>query len=257
MTTPFGVAPLGYQGLKEKDPPDIRFFDRAPTTLDFKLFDLGDIWIDQSSIPPDVYMLTDKQQNIATWSLITAGAGVLNTLTSDGGLVSPVAGNIDVLGNAAQGVSTTTSGAGNLGVTVADATTVSKGVAQFNPADFSVAAGIVSALGTSVTWIQDAASPVVPARDEGHIPLGLQVTYNLPGICAVGDTIRFTATGIAAAGGFILQAAAGQTIRLGNASTTPAGTLSSILDGDSIEIVCIRTNVQWNVISSIGNFALT
>lgn len=80
----------------------------------------------------------------------TATGADLKTLTGDAG--GAVAGdgsnNVDIFGTAAQGVSTAgTPGSNLVTVTVADATTTTKGVSSFAAADFTVAAGIVSLAG--------------------------------------------------------------------------------------------------------------
>lgn len=87
--------------------------------------------------------------------LLGTNPDVANKYETDSGDAVPILNTLQILGTSAQGVST--SGSGNtVTITVADATTASKGVASFNPANFSVAAGVVTALApagvvTSVT----------------------------------------------------------------------------------------------------------
>lgn len=87
-------------------------------------------------------------------------AGVLDVVAStpsiptqfdaDTGSAVPIANILNINGEAAQGVST--SGTLNtLTITVADATTATKGVAEFDPADFTVTAGVVSLVGNFVS----------------------------------------------------------------------------------------------------------
>ncbi len=83
-------------------------------------------------------------------------AGLINVIDNnpdipimfDGNTGSATAiGNVlNIVGVTAQGVSTSAT-SNTVTITVADATTASKGVAQFNPADFSVTAGVVSFTG--------------------------------------------------------------------------------------------------------------
>lgn len=274
MSAPYGTAPLGYQGLKEKNPPNIRFFQRAPTTRDFTIFDLGDIWIDQSVIPdPQVYILVEKAMNIANWIQVTAGSGgVLNQLTASTGadpVVVPTAGNINIL----QGNGIVTNG---LSPTITISTS---GIVPTSfPTDNMIAtpsggvlnivggAGIITsapgpgnsvtitASGPSFAWQVDSSSPVAVLVDTGHISQSATITYNLPAVCAVGDEMAFVARD---ANGFILQADVGQTVRLGSLVTAGARQVASTEIGDTLEILCTVANTEFLTINSVGNFNLT
>lgn len=229
MTAPYGLSPLGYQGLKEKDPPNIRFDTKAPTTQDYKIFDLGDIWIDQSpALGPDVYMLTDKAMNVATWTLISVGAGDVTGLLSDAGApnVVPTAGNITLAG----GSGITTSGQGP-GSTLT----------------------ITNTAQSIISWTVDAASPVAPLLSEGHISTTVPITYNLPAAAAIGDTFAFIDGGTR----FTIQAGGGQTVRVGSSVTGAGGTCVSTGLGDTLTIVCVVANTSFFAISSIGTFVIT
>lgn len=57
--------PTGYTGLKEQNPPEIWFRNRNPTATDYKLYDLLDLW--QNETTKDVWMLISKEFNIAIW----------------------------------------------------------------------------------------------------------------------------------------------------------------------------------------------
>lgn len=97
--------PLGYLGVKENSPPEVYHAGRAPTATDYR-FDTGDIWIDDAS--NDIWMMSYKSGPTATWIQVGHATGTLNTLTSDAGISTPVAGNINVVGGA--NVSTTAAG---------------------------------------------------------------------------------------------------------------------------------------------------
>ncbi len=62
------------------------------------------------------------------------------------GTATPLFNILDIKGNTSQGVSTNASG-NTVTITVADTTTSSKGVAQFDPTQFSVTAGVVTLSG--------------------------------------------------------------------------------------------------------------
>lgn len=105
-----GLFPLSYTGVVPVSPVNFVIEQRQPTTQDFKNFYTGDLWLDVGTnvnlSSRDVYMLVDAKQNIATWINFGAG-GDLETLTGDsGGPVTPLAQNIDVLGDAAAGLTT-------------------------------------------------------------------------------------------------------------------------------------------------------
>lgn len=81
--------------------------DRAPTTDD-KNFTLGQMWIYKAT--NQIWGLTSVVANSATWSLLAPGDSDVDALTGDtGGLISPTAGNINILG----GDGLTVAGAGS------------------------------------------------------------------------------------------------------------------------------------------------
>lgn len=117
-----GKSPTQYLGVLPQNPPNIIRANRAPTVND-TAFNFGDIWVDGTA--------GSSYQNYGGGLWISLGSGTtgaVNTLTgTTGGAISPLAGNINILGSAAQG--TSVSGALNsLVVTVADWTTSQKGV---------------------------------------------------------------------------------------------------------------------------------
>ena len=75
------------------------------------------------------------------------------------------------------------------------------------------------------------------------------ITYTLPTVAAVGDTYRIVGK---TTGGFLLQAAAGQTVNVGNVATTVAGSVASSNTFDCIEIVCITANTTFSIISGVS-----
>jgi hypothetical protein len=87
---------------------------------------------------------------VAGATTITASSIVPTTFTADSGTATPAANNLNVLGTAAQGIST--SGAGStLTLTVANATAVQKGVASYNSTNFTVTAGAVASNAITMT----------------------------------------------------------------------------------------------------------
>jgi hypothetical protein len=82
------------------------------------------------------------------------------------------------------------------------------------------------------------------------------VTLTLPAVAALGSIIKVTGKG---AGGWRIAQNAGQTIFFGTSTTTTgaAGRLDSTATRDTVELVCVTANNDWNVLSSIGNITVT
>ncbi len=104
---------------------------RAPTITDV-MYPIGKRWLD--TVLANEYVLgnftSSNGVTIANWIFLGSAAGDLNTLTADNAVVvSPTAGDINITGDAVQGVITTGSNApGSLEVSVVDWTTAQKGV---------------------------------------------------------------------------------------------------------------------------------
>ncbi len=171
---------------------------------------------------------------------------------ADTGMAIPIANILNISGNAAQGVST--SGSGNtITITVANATTSSKGVAEFNPAQFSVTAGVVSSTTSTIEEWTDISASQTMAVNNGYIcESGGVLSLLLPPVSSVGDLLEVTLDGSA---GFTITQGAGQSIRLGNDASTAGvgGSISSTQQGDSLRMVCSIANLKWNVLSTMGN----
>jgi hypothetical protein len=87
----------------------------------------------------------------------------------------------------------------------------------------------------------------------GYICVGGGVLdLSLPATSLVGDIIEVTLDGSTS---FSITQGAGQTIKIGNVTTTAGvgGSLTSTQQGDSLRMVCSVTNLRWNVLSSMGN----
>ena len=74
-------TPLSYLGIKETNPPELWFYNHAPSTADSKLYGIGDIWID--NITSNAYMLMSKPQNIANWKQINGSGSTVDGLSAD------------------------------------------------------------------------------------------------------------------------------------------------------------------------------
>lgn len=112
------------------------------------------------------------------------------------------------------------------------------------------------AASASTTWTPETTAFAIAASN-GYIcnHATVRVVGTLPATAVIGDT--FELTNIGAAGWEIAQNAS-QYINFGSSTTTigTGGKLSSSAIGDSIRIVCIATNVGFQMLSSVGNIDL-
>lgn len=81
------------------------------------------------------------------------------------------------------------------------------------------------------------------------------VTLTLPDTAAYGSRIRVSGKG---AGLFRIAQNAGETIHFGSSTTTTGvgGYIEATLQYDVIELLCITADVQWLVLSSVGNLTV-
>lgn len=111
----------------------------------------------------------------------------------------------------------------------------------------------VAATITSLQWTNVAGTTQAAAVNNGYI-IGnaAQTTVTLPATAAVGSVIAIAGKG---AGGWIMQANAGQTIHIGNQATSVAGALTSSNQWDCVEVVCVTADTTWVVRNAVGNLA--
>lgn len=206
MTIP-DMNPLGYTGLKQRSPANAVHYRRDPTVNDHEKYDVGDLWV--NTIALTSWQLASKAKNlapphnvIATWIPIGGGTTQVRTLTPDSLVaVIPALGNINVIGTAAQGVSTTNA-ANTVRVTVQDASTIVKGVSQYDATQFNVAAGVVTLTGinnANPAFFAYLSAPTAAVTGEGSTYTILFDTAPVNrGACYVPGTGIFTApsTGI-------------------------------------------------------------
>ncbi len=199
-----------------------------------------------------------------TITITNSGAATPITLTGNtGGILSPTAGNFNILGaSTAAGTSpVTSSGSGSTltmnvqksqAIAATDATKI--GLANFNSAQFTVDAnGFVSSLGAGFVWT-DVSGAVNAAVNNGYFVTGT-CTSTLPSAPAQGDTIKYIVDHASQL--LTIQASAGKVIRLGNTPTAAAGTAVSTLQGDAIELVYRTSDTTWLALSSVGQWNLT
>lgn len=159
---------------------------------------------------------------------ITAAAELATQYTCDSGSATPAANNLNVLGSG----STTTSGAGST-ITILSS-------------------------GGGLSWNEiTVVGPTAMSVDNGYVAnFTSRVELTLPNTAAFGSVIEIVGKG---SGGWQINQNAGETIYLGDSSTTTGatGTVQSSEDRATVRLVCITANTDWAIISSTGNLIFT
>lgn len=98
-------------------------------------------------------------------------------------------------------------------------------------------------------WSGIAGTTQSAAVDNGYVVQNAgQTTITLPSTYDLGSTVAIQGLG---AGGWILTAAAGDTIQIGSMATSSGGTVTSGNQWDSIVIVAVVANTTWAMQSSV------
>lgn len=115
----------------------------------------------------------------------------------------------------------------------------------------------IDATNTGFTWTVISGASQALVAGNGYIANNAGTTvFTLPATAAIGDTFRVT--GINNATGWQVAENAGQTIYFGTSNaTTTTGTLTSSATRDAIEMICVATDTDFQVISSVGNITIT
>jgi len=158
--------------------------------------------------------------------------------------------------------------AGIAGINVGSvATVVTENSNQLGTATITAGAGISVTPGAntitiaatssgSLTWnYVNVAGPIAMVANNGYInDTAFVNTFTLPATAAIGDTFRVTQ--INAGGSWSISYNAGQTIKMGTATTTvTTGSLDSAAttQGTCVEIICTIADTEFLVISSMGS----
>ena len=99
--------------------------------------------------------------------------------------------------------------------------------------------------GSSITWVAVSGTTQACSVNSAYITNNAaQTTYTAPATAAVGDVIIIKGVG---AGGWIMTANTGQTIRFGSVVTSSAGTVTSAAGTDSFQMTCLVANTTWSI----------
>lgn len=114
----------------------------------------------------------------------------------------------------------------------------------------------INASGGGLKWTVITGASQAMAVNNGYIANnGGQVAFTLPTVSAVGDMLAVT--GINNATGWKISYGLNQQIFFGTSTCTlTTGSLTSFATRDTVTLVCIVANLEWQVISSIGNITV-
>lgn len=107
-----------------------------------------------------------------------------------------------------------------------------------------------------MSWVEVTGTSQTASVNTGYILNNASlVTLTLPTTAAIGDSIKVVGKG---AGGWKIAQPSGDIIYFGNLTSTTgtSGYLSSTHRRDTVELVCVTANTEWQVVSSIGNITV-
>lgn len=211
--------------------------NRAPTSADIRqgnsgtYYPIGSVWIvskdPTTGTEGDMYWLSKITANVAYWLQISNGDSAIATIhTPDGNDVVPSSGVVNFL----SGSGMTITGSSN------NVTFVSSG----GGVDWNEVSGTTQAL----------------AEGEGYVPQNVALTtFSLPATTNFGDFYIISGVG---SGGWTISQNAGQSIILGNQTSTTGvgGSISSTLQSDSIQLLCVVANTTFKALDWTGNLTV-
>ena len=190
-------------------------------------------------------MTLNETQALSVVSNITSSTGIIASGTSSGGVV----GKFQAFSTGAALGSTSLTAANNAGNFANVLTNASTAAARtWTLPDASGTIALTS--GGGLPWSTIAGTTQAAAVNNGYvIGNASQTTVTLPATAAVGSVVAVAGQG---AGGFLLAANTGQTIKFAGSTTTSGGSLTSAEQYDYIQVVCIVANTTWLVQSAIS-----
>lgn len=201
-----------YMGVEALNPPNLVQAERAPTSSD-KAFAKGTIWLDTTNLA------SYQWPGVTNWISLGSGTtGAVVSLTGDsGGAIVPVAGNITVVGDSADGLSVVGT-AGTLTVNAVASDTTHRGT-------MATSTNAVSVTGT------DATVAVTPASLTARLAAPGAIGGTTPGAGTFTTLTAVGTTSINASGAAVTTIGTGGTgaVNIGNAigNTAVTGSLTA------------------------------
>ena len=197
-------------------------------------------------------------------------AGVALTITDGGLTVTSGSTIITPFATAAAGIVTKTATTGELGYLdnpVVDGQVLVSASDASEPVWASITAGSnitvtpgthtieIASTATLIPWTVKVDDFAVVVDNAYICNKGTLVTATLPATATVGQRMNITGIG---AGGWLVAQNASQMIHFGSVTTTTGvgGSLASTADRDSIEFICVVADLEFQVISSVGNITI-
>lgn len=103
-----------------------------------------------------------------------------------------------------------------------------------------------------VKWLEVTGTSVNMSKDKGYIANNASlVTLTLPAIADIGSVVSVSGKG---SGGWRIAQNAGQSIYYGNTTSTTGvgGYLESTHERDTVELLCVTANTEWQVQDNQG-----
>ena len=198
-----------------------------------------------------------------SWQLVPdtgAGAGVIYAPTGATYIVqipSATLTNEQAIADLSTGILKGTSGTGLVSIAVAgtdfESVVATGTTAQFYRGDKTFALVPDTGTGAGISWTEYTGTALTMTVDNGYIANnGSLITFTVPATIAIGKIFRVVGAG---AGGWKIAQQAGQQIKFGLVTTTSGATgyIQSSNQYDTTELVCIATNTNLIVASSVGN----
>lgn len=111
--------------------------------------------------------------------------------------------------------------------------------------------------GGVVSWVNVTGTIQFMSANTGYIANNASqvIGFGLPTTAAQGTVVKISGFG---AGGWALGQSSGQSVRLGNATTTTgrSGGIIATNQYDQLELLCVVANTTWVAMSSWGNFTV-
>jgi len=211
--------------------------NRAPTGADIRqgttgqYYPIGSLWIvskdPTTGSEGDMWWLGKIVANVAYWQQFDSGIeDMIGIHTPDGTTVLPTDGIINFLNGS--GMNITGSGS-NI---------------TFN------------SVGGGLQWNAVAGTSQALVAGNAYVPQNVALTtFSLPVTAAFGDFFVISGVG---SGGWTISQAAGQSVIVGNQTSTigVGGSVSSTLQSDSIQIVCVVANTTFKAVDWTGNITV-
>ena len=103
--------------------------------------------------------------------------------------------------------------------------------------------------GTGITWVTVTGS-VTMSANTGYIVSQSNVQFSIPSTCATGSLFEIAGQ----SGGWSIVPSGSQTVFFGN--VTASSYVSNSLARDSLRMVCVIANTEFNIVSAVGNLTM-